>query len=272
MPPDQAQPAVSDDFVYVKGGIFTMGSPETEPEREDNESPPHQVRVSSFYMGKYEVTQKEYQAVMGTNPSTFKGDTLPVDCMSWYDAIAYCNKRSQGEGLPPAYKIDKTRKDPNNQSPYDTVRWVVTWNHHAEGYRLPTEAEWEYACRAGTTTPFNTGLNITTDQANYDGNYPYTNHRKGIYRETTTAVGSFAPNPWGLYDMHGNVYEWCWDWYGDYSSKPQTDPAGVLSGANRVIRGGGWSIYAKYLRSASRYRTNPMIPHYNVGFRVVRSG
>jgi formylglycine-generating enzyme required for sulfatase activity len=181
--------------VKIQGGTFMMGSPANEPGRDSDETQ-HQVTVSSFYMNRYEVTQAEYRAVMWTNPSRFKGDNLPVEEVSWYDAVAYCNQRSEAEGLNPAYVINGTD---------------VRWNRAVNGYRLPTEAEWEYACRAGTTTPFNTGDNITTDQANYEGNNPYNNNAKGVYRERPVNVGSFAANPWGLYDMHGNVWEWCWD-------------------------------------------------------------
>jgi formylglycine-generating enzyme required for sulfatase activity len=246
-----------------------MGSPANEPER-DGDEVQHQVTVRSFYMGKYQVTQAEYETVMGTNPSYFKGLNLPVECVSWYDAVEYCNRLSQREGLSLAYTIDKNRSDPNNTNSDDNVRWLVTWNPNANGYRLPTEAEWEYACRAGTTTPFSTGNNITTSNANYDGNYPYNNNYKGTYRERTTTVGSFAPNPWGLYDMHGNVWEWCWDWYGNYSSGSQTDPRGAASGANRVLRGGSWSNTATYVRSAIRSYYTPSNRNYFIGFRLVR--
>ncbi|WP_461256017.1 SUMF1/EgtB/PvdO family nonheme iron enzyme [Treponema sp. R80B11-R83G3] len=243
-------------MVRINGGTFTMGSPANEPSRSSNEGPQHQVTVSSFYMGKYEVTQKEYQEVMGTNPSNFKGDNLPVEQVSWYDAVEYCNKRSQKEGLTPAY----TRNGDN-----------VTWNKNANGYRLPTEAEWEYACRAGTTTPFSTGNNVTTSQANYDGNNPYNNNAKGEYRQKTMAVGSFSPNALGLYDMHGNVWEWCWDWYGNYSSGSQTDPIGTSSGSYRVGRGGSWYNSAEDVRSG--YRFNYYAPYdrgSGIGFRLVR--
>jgi formylglycine-generating enzyme required for sulfatase activity len=278
-PPTPAvQPALSttpqlpvpDNFVRINGGAFMMGSPANEPQRIGDETQ-HQVKVNSFYMGKYLVTQKEYQEVMGTNPSNFKGDNLPVEMVSWYDAIEYCNKRSQREGLTPAYTIDKSRSDPNNQQERDTLRWLVTWNRNANGYRLPTEAEWEYACRAGTTTPFNTGNNITTGNANYDGNNPYNNNAKGEFRRKTTPVGSFAPNPWGLYDMHGNVFEWCWDWYGSYPSWPQIDPRGAVSGSYRVLRGGSWDYIGSSLRSASRLYFDPSGRVYAYGFRLVRS-
>jgi len=191
---------------------------------------------------------------MWTNPSKFKGSNLPVENVSWYDAVNFCNALSSAAGLTPAYTVNGTD---------------VTWNRNANGYRLPTEAEWEYACRAGTTTPFSTGNNITTSQANYDGNYPYNGNAKGTYREKTTPVGSFQPNAWGLYDMHGNVYEWCWDWYGSYSSGAQTDPAGASSGSNRVQRGGNWNSLAQGLLSAYRNSVSPTRAYDLDGFRIV---
>jgi formylglycine-generating enzyme required for sulfatase activity len=240
--------------VKIPGGTFTMGSPANEAERDDDEIQ-HQVTVSTFYLGKHEVTQKEWQEVMGNNPSNFQGDNLPVEQVSWYEAVEYCNKRSQREGLVPAYTINGTD---------------VSWDRSASGYRLPTEAEWEYACRAGTGGPFSTGNNITPEQANYDGNYPYNNNAKGTYREKTVNAGSFAANPWGLYDMHGNVWEWCWDWYGDYPSGAQTDPVGPAAGADRVRRGGSWNFDGRYLRSADRGSYAPANRNYYLGFRLAR--
>jgi formylglycine-generating enzyme required for sulfatase activity len=256
----------SSGFVRIPGGTFTMGSPASEPGRDDDEVQ-HRVTVGSFSMGKYEVTQKEWREVMGSNPSDFKGDNLPVENVSWYDAIEYCNRRSQREGLTPAYTIDKTRVDPNNRSEYDDVKWIVTWNKNANGYRLPTEAEWEYACRAGTSTPFSTGNNITTSQANYDGDYPYNGNAEGVYRGETWAVGSGAANAWGLYDMHGNVWEWCWDWYGAYAGA-QTDPAGAMSGTYRVQRGGSCISPGEGVRSAVRTGNVP-VTRGVLGFRLV---
>ncbi|GBU26785.1 hypothetical protein R84B8_00298 [Treponema sp. R8-4-B8] len=248
---------VPSDMVRIQGGTFTMGSPANEPDRFRGEGPQHQVTVSGFNMGKYEVTQKEYQEVMGANPSYFKGDNLPVENVNWSDAVEYCNRRSLKEGLTPAYTINGDN---------------VTWNRGANGYRLPTEAEWEYACRAGTTTPFSTGNNITTRQANYNGKYPYNNNAKGESRGKTTAVGIFSPNALGLYDMHGNVNEWCWDWFGDYTNETQTDPAGAVSGTARVMRGGCFYDGAMSVRSARReygLQSDPSRTN-GIGFRLVR--
>ncbi|MHC6202075.1 formylglycine-generating enzyme family protein [Breznakiellaceae bacterium SP9] len=273
------------DMVRIAGGTFMMGSPSNEPSRDDDEGPQHRVTVSGFSIGKYEVTVANFRAfVQATgyrtdaessggayvwtdddwvkkadanwkNPYFTQTENSPVTCVSWNDAVNYCNWKSRQEGLTPAYTISGTN---------------VSWNRSANGYRLPTEAEWEYACRAGTATPFSTGSNISTSQANYDGNYPYNGNSKGTYREKTTAVGSFAPNSWGLYDMHGNVYEWCWDWYSAYSSSSQTDPMGAASGSYRVWRGGGCRDYAAFLRSAARVYFKPTFRVSYLGFRVVR--
>ncbi|MDR3171159.1 MAG: SUMF1/EgtB/PvdO family nonheme iron enzyme [Treponema sp.] len=260
-PPTVRPAPIPADFVKINGGTFTMGSPASEKKRLDRELQ-HQVTVSSFYMGKYEVTQKEYKAIMGKNPSYFTGDNRPVENVSWFKAVEYCNARSRKEGLILAYTISGGSGDNR----------TVTWNRNANGYRLPTEAEWEYACRAGTTTPFSTGSTITTNQANYNWiyPYPYNNKAKGTYREMTIAVGSFAANAWGVYDLHGNVEEWCWDWYGDYSSGSQTDPQGASSGTNRVIRGGDWFDGGQNLRSAFRALRNPSRWNNDLGFRLVR--
>jgi formylglycine-generating enzyme required for sulfatase activity len=248
-PAPTAQPAappqrpVSDNMVRINGGTFQMGS----NKGYTDEKPVHTVTISSFYMGKYEVTQKEYQEIMGTNPSNFKGDNLPVEKVSWFDAVEHCNKLSQREGLTPAYTINGTN---------------VTWNRNANGYRLPTEAEWEYACRAGTPTAYNTGAGISDSTGWYNANSGSTSH----------PVGQKPANRWGLHDMHGNVMEWCWDWYGSYSKGAQTDPWGASSGSNRVIRGGNWLDSAENVRSANRYDSYPSDRYSYIGFRLVRNG
>lgn len=257
---------VPENFVLVSGGTFDMGSPEDEPWRGEDETQ-HNVTVSDFYIDIYELTQEEYQKVMGENPGSFEGENLPVDNVSWLDAITYCNTRSQQEGLAPAYTIDG-----------DTV----TWDRSANGYRLPTEAEWEYACRAGTATPFNTETSISAEESNYWGSYPYLiednyfsqgnlETQPGVYRQTTIAVDSFSPNTWGLYNMHGNVGEWVWDFYGNYDTSAQTDPTGPASGTRRVYRGGGWNDFAKNLRSAYRAAAPAESASFNIGFRLVRN-
>ena len=240
--------AVPDGFVRINGGTFTMGSPANEPGHDDDEVQ-HQVTISSFYMGKYEVTQKEYQEVMGTNPSYFKGDNLPVEQVSWYNAIEYCNERSRKEGLTPAYTINGSGNDR-----------TVTWNRNTNGYRLPTEAEWEYACRAGTMTAYNTGASITANTGWYETNSGYKTH----------PVGQKPANAWGLYDMHGNVWEWCWDLYDDYPSGAQTNPVGASSGFYRMMRGGSSYFSAEYVRSAYRVGMNPTYRDDNLGFRILR--
>jgi len=240
---------VPEGFVHIQGGTFAMGSPANEAGRGNNETQ-RQVSVSSFMMSRYEITQREYQEVMGTNPSHFTGDlNRPVEQVSWFDAVEYCNRRSQREGLSPAYTISGS-----------VDNRTVTWNRIANGYRLPTEAEWEYACRAGTTTAYNTGANISNNTGWYYANSG----------NTTRPVGQLPANAWGLYDMHGNVLEWCWDWYGDYPAGAQSDPTGASSGSNRVVRGSSWLTAAALVRSASRSYLTPTIRSYIIGFRVVR--
>lgn len=259
-------PEPSENFVLITGGTFEMGSPDTEGWRSEDETQ-HTVIVSDFYMSIYELTQAEYTEVMGINPSSFSGDTLPVETVSWLDAIRYCNARSELEGLTPAYAIDGQ---------------TVTWDRGADGYRLPTEAEWEYACRAGTTTPFNTETSISAEEANYYGHYPYEieenyfsqnnlDTKPGEYRQTTVEVDSFSPNAWGLYNMHGNVSEWVWDYYGVYNTEPQNDPIGAETGTLRVYRGGGWNDFAKNMRSAYRATLAEDKGSFNIGIRLVRN-
>ncbi len=259
--------AVLDDgLVAIEGGTFLMGSPDDEPWRGADETP-HEVTVSGFYLDPYEVTQADYARLMGENPSATQGDALPVENVTWLQAVACCNARSEEAGLSPAYAIDGD---------------AVTWDRAADGYRLPTEAEWEYACRAGTTTPFNTETSISADtEANYYGAYPYEiednyfdreglETQPGVYRQAEIEPGSFGANAWGLYDMHGNVAEWVWDRYGAYGDGAATDPAGPEEGALRVNRGGGWNDFAKNLRSAYRASLPADAASASVGFRMAR--
>jgi formylglycine-generating enzyme required for sulfatase activity len=255
----------NDTEVLINGGTFTMGSAEDEAGRSNNEGPQRQVTVASFFMGKYEITQKEFEELMGINNSFFKGDMLPVENVSWFEAVEYCNRRSKKEKLIPAYIISGSGDN-----------LTVVWDKKANGYRLPTEAEWEYACRAGTSTPFYTGNNITTKQANYNGFSPYDKNAKGVFLEKTTPVGAFEPNPWGLYDMPGNVLEWCWDWYADsYGggavNASAVNPAGAASGSFRIIRGGSWAGTARGVRSAFRGNNIPTAQNSYLGFRIARN-
>ncbi len=227
------------EMVQIPGGTFTMGSPPGEAQRSSDESPQRQVKVPGFFMGKYEVTQAQYQAIMGTNPSKFKGEKRPVEQVSWDDATEFCKRLSQ--------KTGKT-------------------------YRLPSEAEWEYACRAGTTTPFYFGETITTDLVNYDGNFPYGSAPKREYRQQTTDVGKFPPNSFGLYDMCGNIWEWCQDVYNDNYQGAPTDGSPWLTGKNnniKLLRDCSWIDLAEACRSAERNSDARMNRNYHVGFRVV---
>jgi formylglycine-generating enzyme required for sulfatase activity len=246
---------VPDDCVIVPAGTFTMGSPETEADRDPDEVQHSVTLTRDFLMRKTEVTQAEYQALIGSNPSGNAGCAdCPVENVSWFDALAYCNAKSIADGLTPAYEGSGTD-------------W--TWTLSADGWRLPTEAEWEYACRAGTQTPFNTGDCLNADtEANYNGTAPSTGCATGISRGQTMSVGSLAANAWGLFDMHGNVWEWCWDGNADYPTEPVTDPAS--DGEKSIFRGGSWYHDSLYCRSANRAGANP--DHFDVyfGFRLVR--
>lgn len=229
------------EMVAIPRGSFIMGSPETELGSDDRERPQHEVKISPFLMAKYPVTQSQYQAIMGENPSDFSGANNPVERVNWYQAKEFCKRLSE-----------KTGRE----------------------YRLPSEAEWEYACRAGTTTPFYFGETITTDLANYNGNYNYRNAPKGKYRQQTTPVGSFPPNTFGLYDMHGNVYEWCEGVWRENYEKVRISESSSLSQQNNkrhVMRGGSWYSNPNYCRCAFRFRSYATSFNDNLGFRVVSS-
>jgi formylglycine-generating enzyme required for sulfatase activity len=237
---------------------FLMGAPEGEEVASDDEKPQHWVRLTKpFYLGKYAVTQEQYERLVGKNPSHFCAtgvgkakvaglDTrrFPVEEVSWEEAVEFCRKLSE---LP-----EEKRR--------------------GRAYRLPTEAEWEYSCRVGamSPTPFSFGATFSSTRANFDGNFPYGGAAKGPNLGRPTAVGSYPANAWGLYDMHGNVWQWCSDWYGaDYYAKsPREDPAGPSEGSGRVFRGGSWRISGQNCRSAIRLRYVPAFRDYNLGFRV----
>ncbi len=241
--------AKKNDLIFVKGGTFRMGSNDY-----SNEKPTHEVILSSFWISKYQVTQKEWQEVMGSNPSHFKGDNLPVEQVSWHDAIEYCNKRSIKEGLTPCYSGNGKN---------------ITCNWDADGYRLPTEAEWEYAARGGNKSKGYTysGSNRLSAVAWYVDNSGHKTH----------PVGQKSPKELGIYDMSGNVWEWCWDWYDSsyYSISPKRDPRGAASGHDRTLRGGSrrnsyddCRVACRNYAPTSRYYN---FRYYNFGFRVVKT-
>jgi formylglycine-generating enzyme required for sulfatase activity len=245
------------EMVAIPGGTFLMGSPQTEEGHRDWESPQHKVTLLPFYIGKYPVTQAQWQAVaalrpvnesLNPDPSEFKGANRPVEHVSWYEAVEFCSRLSRRTGRE---------------------------------YCLPSEAQWEYACRAGTTTPFYFGETITPDLANYRGNYTYAAASKSIYGEQTTDVGTFPPNPFGLYDMHGNVWEWCTDhWHENYQGAPPDGRAwndnnnqycwNDNDDQDRLMRGGSWYVIPTSCRSACRYSHAPGDRQaFNIGFRIV---
>ncbi len=243
-------------LAYIPAGKFLMGSPSSEPERDANELQ-HEVEISRpFYLGVYPVTQAQWLKVMPKNPSHFDarnggGPLYPVDQVRPAEAAEFCRKLS---ALPEEKKAGRV-------------------------YRLPTEAEWEYACRAGTKTAFNVGHSLSSTQANFNGNYPYGSGTKGPFLRKTSKVGSYPPNAWGLYDMHGNVWQWCSDFYDPdyYKTSPAKDPRGPAKGVMStgfqpncfvVIRGGCWLDEARACRSARRFRLQPSEPYQWVGFRV----
>jgi formylglycine-generating enzyme required for sulfatase activity len=223
---------------WIAPGEFMMGSPENEAERFNNETQ-HQVILSrGFWLADTACTQALWQTVMGDNPSRFKGEKRPVERVSWHEVQDFIERLN-------ALALDG-------------------------GFRLPTEAEWEYACRADTKTAFWFGDQITPEQVNYNGDYPYAGGQKGQYREETVDVKALPCNGWGLYQMHGNVWEWCQDWYGAYPSGTVEDPTGLEEGARRVLRGSSWIDYGGYVRSAHRHHDDPGFRRGNFGCRLAR--
>jgi formylglycine-generating enzyme required for sulfatase activity len=237
-------------MVKIPAGNFLMGSPGDEPERSDDEGPQHEVTLGAFFMAQTPITQAQWRAVaawqkverdLDSDPSYFKGANRPVEQVSWFDALEFCSRLNQRTG---------------------------------QRYGLPSEAQWEYACRAGSTTQFHFGATLTPDLANYDGNYVCGNGPKGTYREQTTEVASFPANGWGLQDMHGNVYEWCEDhWHDSYHFAPGDDQPWLIpaaaDGQQRLLRGGSWYSAPRSCRSAYRRRSLPGNADGLVGFRVV---
>jgi formylglycine-generating enzyme required for sulfatase activity len=233
------------EMIHIPAGIFLMGSPEKEKDRFGDEGPQHEVIVPTFFMGRYPITQAQYEAVMGTTPATkYEADRFvalnkPVVGVSWKDAVTFCTALAQRTGRP---------------------------------YRLPSEAEWEYACRAGTTTPFYFGSTLTTEVANYDGNYTYGEGPTGEFRNALTSVDHFeVANSFGLSDLHGNIYEWCQDtWHDNYEGAPTDGSAWVDGGYSdqKVIRGGSWNNIPRDCRSAYRLNLNADNRYNDFGFRV----
>jgi len=235
----------------LPGGSFWMGSPDTDSMADDNEKPPHQVTVSGFRIAVTPVAAAVYHEVMqGEAPPQAQGQLPAVD-VSWYDAVQFCNKLSQREGYRPCYR-------------QKFGRWVCDWR--ADGYRLPTEAEWEYACRAGTTTRYSFG-----DNPERLGRYAWFGEE---FSGQAYEVAQKLPNPWGLYDIHGNVWEWCWDWYESYTAKPARNPHNpekfISNTRWRVVRGGSFGNSPAFLRSARRTDFRPEFRGSNIGFRCVR--
>jgi hypothetical protein len=255
----EAVEAPSLTMLWMPPGRFWMGSPDDEPERRDDEGPQHLVQLQGFFLSQTPITQAQWRQVadwkpnkgerawskkLNPNPSHFKGDQLPVDSVNWENAMEFCRRLSQRTG---------------------------------RRYSLPSEAQWEYACRAGTTTPFHFGSTISTKFANFDGTKVYGDGEKGEYRQQTMDVASFPANPWGLHDMHGNVWEWCADhWHSNYNGVPEDGRAWINEEAkedknssnDRLLRGGSWDDYPGYCRSACRSYLHPDNRGNCIGFRV----
>ncbi|MCL1930425.1 MAG: formylglycine-generating enzyme family protein [Treponema sp.] len=273
-PPQPQLPLI--EMVSIPGGSFRMGS--TRETGLLNETPAHQVTLSDFLLGQYEITQGQYFEITGLRPSSCKTNpesraidgwkTLPVEMVNWYEALVFCNKLSIKDKLDPVYRVnDSTNPDDWGDIPTAeaSIQWDVEWISGAKGYRLPTEAEWEYTARGGVnTTNRYSGSNTAEDVAWYYDNSGTMSHTVGVKQ----------PNELNLYDMSGNVMEWCWDWQGAYTAGAQENPRGVIPGTTtiyRIIRGGGWSYAVNYCNVAYRHYNYPYYRGVNLGFRVVRS-
>ena len=239
------------EMVAIPGGKFMMGSPTSKPERDDSETPQHPREIAPFFIGKFTITQAQWRAIaalpkiyldLDPNPAHYQTENRPVEQISWYDATEFCARLSKKTG---------------------------------RNYRLPSEAEWEYACRAGTTTPFHFGETINPELANYNGDYTFRDGPKGSDRGLTMPVGSFGvANNFGLYDMHGNIWEWCADpWHKNYQDAPDDGRIWEMGGdrTRRILRGGSWNYWPRYCQSAVRFRSAPSIRYLSLGFRVAFS-
>jgi formylglycine-generating enzyme required for sulfatase activity/Flp pilus assembly protein TadD len=248
------------DMVLIDGGKFSMG--DTNGVGRSDEKPVQSVELSSYLISSIIVTQKLWNLAMEYNPSNFEGYNLPVEHVNWYDCLEFCNKLSILAGFEPVYTINKEKPDFNNKNKNDNVRWTVSCNWKANGYRLPTEAEWEYAAKGGKNCNFYifSGSENGNKVAWHKDNSGYKTHN----------VAEKIPNELGLYDMSGNVWEWCWDWYDAYKTEASKDPKGPDSGSYRVLRGGSWADSMNYQRSSGRGKESPMGRYTSIGFRIVR--
>ena len=273
------------DMILIKGGTFTMGSPRNSVMAKNEERPAHSVTLGDFYLGVYEINQGQYYEITGLQPSKVLTSsenktpqgwmTLPVDTVSWYDALVFCNKLSIQEDFNPVYKIDDST-DPNDWGDVPRNKISKTWDSveivaGANGFRLPTEAEWEYAARGGAGTPND---NLTMWFKNKPEIQRYYEKIAWIHSNSDNKsheVGSMPPNELGLYDIAGNAMEWCWDWYALYKADPLENPKGPPTGDERIIRGGAWSYDTEYCRPTYRHKLEPWKQLVNLGFRVARS-
>jgi len=244
-------------MVYVPGGAYIMG------DGSEDDNPAHEVQLDDFYLCEFPVTQDLYQALTQNNPSEFKGVRHPVERESWYDAVEFCNLLSKELGLEKVYTIDKETQDKDNTSEFDEIKWLVKTNNKAKGFRLPTEAEWEYAAKG----------EVISNPTTYAGSnrleqVGWFNKNSG---DQTREVGLKFPSQLGFYDLSGNVREWCWDWYGYNKQKDRNNPKGTKSASGRVGRGGSWDDGAEDCRVVYRDYLGPYIRNNDVGFRIALS-